>query len=545
VITDSGGVSRAIGIGFIERAFGYWAHPWQLRAPEGPAPEATVPVPPASTVSAPATQPSATGPVQDGVPAEAAIPFDPGGIRRAIETGLAAYGPEVVVAQGSSSANRVAAQSGAMAPALSFREPTVRIVDPRTIEVAGYVTLGELDIGPVTATVTPAGNDMFSVAVKFDRSRWQLDDCVLNVQDTAFNLSWDGRLDAFSGLDADFGPIEGGCRDLNFSAADLRVESTMSEDGDLWDGRLIAALQGLKASEPANQNDLRLEEARFQIDFRGFDFDRRARVLASLPPRYWPRHVAFLGAAFDVTAAGSGAIPDNLAEQYASDTSTMALEASLSGLNWNIDDGYEPIAVNLAQGEISADTAAPAHLSYRHDGLSVDWSDAAIDNPWVALPSQLGLQVALDSDAAVPVVKGLSSMASDQDLMGFLQDLGSVKWQLQATQGQSSADTKGEIWVKPGQLAPFASATVVSNDPAGLLLGTVLKPLSRRGRATAVKRDLQSAILEIARIVPGASGPQYRFDVTADLGGSALTVNGLDTTTVVGVFANFCAKYSC
>jgi Trypsin-like peptidase domain len=231
VADDAGGVSRAIGIGFIERAFEHWAHPWQLRAGEPPAPppeeEVAAPAPEVSapwqrspgmppsleTTPAPTREPTEEGagaaatmpapgrrPIEEGA-GEPATASGLDQMRRAIEADLAHYDPAAPAAQAADY------RPGVLAPTLSLLDPAVRRAGADRLEVDSRVMLEDLDLGRVTATVTPAAADLVLVALKFERPSWRAAECAVDFQQRAFDLTWDGRIGAFAGVRAAFAPI--------------------------------------------------------------------------------------------------------------------------------------------------------------------------------------------------------------------------------------------------------------------------------------------------------------------------------------------------
>ena len=143
---------------------------------------------------------------------EPAMVVDLDQIRRAIEADLAQYDPSAPAAQASGY------QPGMLAPALSFLEPAVRVAGADRLEVDSYVTVEDLDLGRMSAVVTPAAEDLLAVAVTFERTTWRTAKCAVDFQQRAFDLTWDSRIGAFTGLRAAFAPIQVICPDLSLRA---------------------------------------------------------------------------------------------------------------------------------------------------------------------------------------------------------------------------------------------------------------------------------------------------------------------------------------
>ena len=511
IADDAGGVSRAIGIGFIERAFEHWAHPWQLRAVDVPEPPQDEVASSAPLVTAPqqpspdTTPPVETAPAPTGVPTveegtgEPALAVDLDQIRRAIEAELAQYNPSARAAQASGY------QPGMLAPALSFREPAVRLAGADRLEVDSYVTVGNLDLDRMRAVVTPTAQGLLGVAVTFDRTSWRTPKCAVDFHQRAFDLSWDSRIGAFTGLHAAFAPIQVICPRLSLRASKFQIDSAMSgRDGAQWAGHLEAALEDLQVTRGTGQNLLSTDAAAFRIAFDGFDFDERARMLAPLPVHYWPRRAALLGIPFDFAVADLGILPKELAQRYAQGISRVDFAASLEGLKAVVEDGAQAIDVMVADGALEARSSAPAGLSYRHDGLSIKGAE-------IGFPARFAVDLRLGQGGAEPILGGFAGVQSEQGLMSFLQEVGPVTWQMASAGGQSSTEGSGQIWVRPGAAAPSATATLVSDDPTDFLLETLLSRPAQEGDPKALRQAVEETVHRVALVEEGSAGPRYRI----------------------------------
>jgi hypothetical protein len=564
VADDAGGVSRAIGIGFIERAFEHWAHPWQLRAADlpappkdevvaAPAPEVAAPrqpargiAPPPESTPAPAGEPTEEGgagepamtptptgePIEEGA-GEPSTAADLDQIRRAIEADLAHYDPTAPAAQAS------AYQPGMLAPALSLLEPAVRVAGADRLEVDSYVALEDLDFGRVTAAVMPAAEDLVLVAVTFDRTSWRTADCAVDFQQRAFDLIWDSRIGAFTVLRAAFAPIEIICPDLSLRASSLQIDSAMSEEnGARWGGHLQAALEGLQVTESTGDNLLRTDAAEFRIAFEGVDLNERARMLAALPGNYWPRRTALLGIPFDFRAADLGVLPNDLAQRYAQGISRFDFAANLRGLKAVVDDGSQPIDVVVADGAIEARSSAPAGLSYRHDGLSVKGAE-------IGLPSKFAADLRLERGGSGAILGGFAEVESEQGFVSFLQEVGPVTWQMASAGGQSSIEGAGQIWAASGAAAPSATATLLTEDPTGFLLETILSAAAEQSDPKALRRAIEETVGQIARVEEGPAGPRYRFEIALDFETETMAINGVDLDELNLFLNDACTRYGC
>jgi hypothetical protein len=554
VADDAGGVSRAIGIGFIERAFEHWAHPWQLRAadvpaPPGdevvaaPAPEVAAPQqpppfatnpplatkpPPLETAPAPAGEPTA-----EGSAGELATVVGLDQIRRAIEADLAHYDPTAPAAQAS------AYQPGMLAPALSLVEPAVRVAGADRLEVDSYVMVEDLDLGRITAAVTPAAEDLLAVAVTFERTSWRAADCAVDFQQRAFDLTWDSRIEAFTGLRAAFAPIQVICPDLSLRAASLQIDSAMSEEsGARWSGHLKAALEGLQVTESTGDDLLRTDAAELAIAFDGIDFDQRARMLAALPAHYWPRRAALLGIPFDFRAAELGVLPNDLGQRYARGISRVDFVASLEGLEAVIEDGAQAIDVVVADGAIEARSSAPAGLSYRHDGLSVKGAE-------IGLPPKFAADVRLGRGGSEAILGGFAEVESEQGFVSFLQEVGPVTWQMASAGAQSAIEGAGQIWAAPGAAAPSATATLLTENPTGFLLETILSAAAEQADPKALRRAIEETVGQVAQVEEGPAGPRYRFEIALDFQTQAMAVNGVDLDQLNLFLNDACTRYGC
>jgi hypothetical protein len=564
VADDSGGVVRAIGVGFIERAFEHWAHPWQLRAADVPAPPGDeVVAAPAPEVAAPPRQPlpatpslpetapaPAGGPTAEegaGEPATTAPRREPTAegagepatasgldqIRRAIEADLAHYHP-------TTSAARVSAyQTGMLAPALSLLEPAVRVAGADRLEVDSHIVLEDLDLGRVTAVVTPAAEDLVRVAVTFERTNWRTAECAVDFQQRAFDLTWDGRIGAFTGLRAAFAPIRVICPDLSVKAASLQVDSAISEEnGARWGGHLQAAVEGLQVTESTGDNLLRTDAAELRIAFEGLDLAERARMVAALPGNYWPRRAALFGIPFDFRAADLGILPEDLAERYAQRMSRFDVMASLEGLKAVIEDGSQAIDVVVADGAIEARSSAPAGLSYRHDGLSVKGAE-------IGLPPKFAADLRLERGGSGAILGGFAEVESEQGFVGFLQEVGPVTWQIASAGGQSSIEGAGQIWAASGAAAPSATATLLTEDPTGFLLETILSAVAEQADPKALRRAIDETVGQVAQVEEGPAGPRYRFEIALDFESETMAINGVDLDQLSLFLNDACTRHGC
>jgi Trypsin-like peptidase domain len=563
VADDAGGVSRASGVGFIERAFEHWAHPWQLRAadvlappPEeavaAPAPEVSAPwqrapgiSPPPATTPAPTREPIQEGagepattpaprrePAEEGA-GEPATVVDLDQIRRALEADLAHYDPTASAAQAS------AYQPGMLAPALWLLGPAIRVAGADRLEIDSNVTLEDLDLGRVTAVVTPAAEDLLAVAVTFERTNWRTAECAVDFQPRAFDLTWDSRIGAFTGLRAAFAPIQVICPDLSVRAASLQVDSAMSEEnGARWGGHLQAALEGLQVTESTGDNLLRTDAAEFRIAFEGVDLNERARMVAALPGNYWPRRAALLGIPFDFRAADLGVLPNDLAQRYAREISRVDFVANVRGLKAVVEDGSQAIDVVVADGAIEARSSAPAGLSYRHDGLSVKGAE-------IGLPRKFAADLRLERGGSGAVLGGFAEVESEQGFVSFLQEVGPVTWQMASAGGQSSIEGGGQIWAASGAAAPSATATLLTEDPTGFLLETILSAAAEQADPKALRRAIDETIGQIAQVEEGPAGPRYRFEIALDFETETMAINGVDLDELNLFLNDACTRYGC
>jgi hypothetical protein len=564
VADDAGGVSRALGIGFIERAFGHWAHPWQLResdavptAPEAavarypPAPtprqaapaEATTERPPAAPARPPGEatttpRPSvpsrrsmeATGPREEPGAHAPELVFNPGEIRRAIEADLAHYDPSAL------DADPAEYLPGVLAPALAIIEPEVRLAGVQRLQVAAYVTLEDIDLGQVSAVVTPKERDRVEVALTLDGGRRGAAGCAVDFQQRTFDLDWNSVVAAFTGLRAAFAPLEVTCPDLSLAVSDFRVDSSMVEDEDgLWSGHLDLALEDLEIVGEAGQS--RADAAEIRLKFGGFDLRERARLLEALPGHYWPRRVALLGVPFDLIAADRGVLPGSPGELYAGAASTSDLSVALSGLKAIFKDGLEWVDLQLANGTIEMVSTPAAGLSYRHEGLSIEGAE-------MGLPHELALDVRFGQESNA-IFGALPAVQSEQGLLDLIAESGPVAWEMAGASAHSAAEGRGTVWVKHGAQAPSAAATVLSGDPTTFLLETVLSGVGQEVDPPVLRRALEETILEVARVVSGSDGLQYQFEIEADFESERIVINGIDAEDVDRFFNEACTKYRC
>src|SRR5918996_1510976 len=256
------------------------------------------------------------------------------------------------------------------------------------------------------------------------------------------------------------------CPDLSLVASDLRIESSMVEDG-LWSGHLDLALEGLEVVGSTGESLLRTDAAGVRLRFDGFDLRERGRLLNALPGHYWPRRVALLGVPFDMLAADRGVLPGSPTEVYAGDASTTDLMATLSGLKVVFMDGAERVHLQVANGELEIASTPAAGLSYRHEGLSIEGAG-------IGLPSELSLDVRLGQADARAIAGAVPAVPSEQGLFDLLAESGPVAWEMSAASAHSAAKGTGTVWVKEGARAPSARAPLVSADPTTFLLDTLL-----------------------------------------------------------------------
>jgi hypothetical protein len=545
VADDAGGVSRALGIAFIERAFSHWAHPWQLREEDAVATAAEDVIPPAAgpppappATAATEARPSephrppavATGPREDRATPMPDAAFDLGEIRRAIEAELAHYDPSAPLAGPAED------PPGVLAPALAIGDPEVRIAGPQKLEVAGYVRLDDLDLGHVSAVVTPKEQDRLAVTITLDGLRAASAGCAIEFQQQAFDLDWNRVVAALTGVRAAFSPIAVRCPDFRLLLSEFRIDSAMAEGEDgLWSGEVDLVLGGLEVTGGTGEELLRTDAAEIRLALRGFDLGARARLLRSLPPHYWPRRVALLGIPFDLGAADRGVLSGDPSEVYAGDASISDLSAALSGLKAVVEDGPERVNVELAKGTIELRSTPLAALSYRHDGLSIAGAGMGV-------PNELAVDLRLGQADVGPM---LSAVQSEQDLLSFLEQAGPIAWEVASTSARSAAAGTGAVWVKPGARAPSANASLLSGDPTTFLLDTFLGGLAQEADLAALSRAIEETVDMVGRVVRVGGGLQYQFEIEADFESEQVVINGINAAEVTVFFNDACAKYGC
>ena len=483
-----------------------------------------------------AALPSAPEAPLSGVPApteqrgtsEPGIVFN--SIRRAIAADLAHYDPFPTTFELSDHL------PGALAPALSVVEPEVRFAGAQRLQVAGHVALEDLDLGHVTAAVTPRAEDLLAVEVRFDGIPGDVAGCAVDFEQRTFDLAWNSVIAAFTGLRAAFSPIEIACPDLSLAASDFRIDSATTQGGDgLWSGHLEVALQGLVVAEGSGNDLLRTDAAAVRMTFDGFDLAERARLLAPLPGHYWPRRVALLGAPFDLVAADLGVLPGNPAELYAASGSSVDLSATLRGLRTTVD----ATDIALANAAIEIRSTPPAGLSYRHDGLSVHSTD-------VSLPADFALDLQLGQADARSMLAALSAVDDlEWALLDLLERIGPLALRMQGASRQGSAEGTGKLWVEPGGSAPSAAITLTSDDPSAFLLETFFRGLAQKGDPAALRRAVEDTVRRVARVARGAAGERYRFDIEADFANERVVINGVDMNEVGALFDKACTQNGC
>jgi hypothetical protein len=551
VSDEGGGVSRAIGIAFIERAFNYWAHPWQLRPGEevaGPAPVEAEPKPQAAGGESggvpPRGPPQVASPTAPGIePPEAAAPPPPteaestategeptpAEVRTAIQADLAHYDPSAL-------RDLPELSPGNLAPALWITNPEVRFAGGQTLQVSADVALEGLALGRVSAVITPATANLLKVSIELGQSRWTEDQCAVTLRQQSFELEWNRAIAAFSGLRAVFSPVEVACPELGVTVGQVSIESALAEGPDrLWRGDLALALNDVASRQSGGDGPVEAQAIRLRFTFDGVDLSQRASALARLPQHYWPRRAALLGVPFDFYAASQGALEADTVRAY---LGAEDFSAAVEDLSVHVDDGQDRILAEAKSGTLAIRSQPTPGLSYRHEGLSLSGAG-------VGLPADLTVTAQLARLRGDELPDALEALSTGT-LATFLRDHGPLTIDAAGSGASSSAQASGRIWAETGAAAPSAVFNVVSDDPITFLLETLLHDLTRTPNPAALRQALEDTVLAVGQVKAGASGqPQYRFDIEADFGREAVSVNHTSADDVSFIFEDACRRYGC
>ena len=180
--------------------------------------------------------------------------------------------------------------------------------------------------------------------------------------------------------------------------------------------------------------------------------------------------------------------------------------ASLEGLKAVIEDGAQAIDVVVADGAIEARSSTPAGLSYRHNGLSIKGAEIGLAPEVRGRPS-----------ARTRRQRGRYSAASPSRVRAGIRELpagGRPGHVADGERGRAELDRRrrADLGRSRAPRAPSATATLLSENPTGFLLETILsavlrsRPIPRRCGARSRRPSARSP-----RWRKGCAGPRYRI----------------------------------
>ncbi|MBL26197.1 MAG: hypothetical protein CMM50_01410 [Rhodospirillaceae bacterium] len=550
IVADTiGGIPRAIGIDFIQRAFAFWAHPWDLHAAtetvtaEGPpaTPDDRGDAGEPAETAAPARESSRVPPPperderQEEEP-ETRLPagsiLDTNRMRQSIERRLAAFAP---IEPGSAPD----AFSAEAAPELALSNIDVRAGDA-VVRASAFVTLDGTDLGRVTARVT-AGPEPGKTAVTLSFPGGAISGsdgaCRFHLTMKRADLIWDDDLGSFSGANIQAAPVSIECApDFRLKAGTLTIESAFDRNTDTtgWSGAFDITFDRLVVLEcdsydcMSPREVMRAGAAGFRVAFKQIDFDGRGSVLADLPATYWPREAAFAAPAFDLIAAEFGALAPERVLAYLGDaTISLHAEAAQAEIEQGINVRADEAALTFTSGDA-------ARLTYHHKGATLSGLGAGVGVPPVM---EIDVRTARRFDLAE---------ISNGDVETWLDDIGPVAFSASAAGSRSAATGSGQLWTDSGAGAGMAHAVLESTDPASFLIETFLSPLIRQsGNPSAYRQALLEVIQLIASPSTGRAGRSYRFEIDADFMNQQATINGVTLSEIGWLFDDACMRYGC
>jgi hypothetical protein len=110
---------------------------------------------------------------------------------------------------------------------------------------------------------------------------------------------------------------------------------------------------------------------------------------------------------------------------------------------------------------------------------------------------------------------------------------------------QSAIEGAGQIWAAPGAAAPSATATLLSENPTGFLLETILSAAAEQADPKALRRAIEETVGQVAQVEEGPAGPRYRFEIALDFQTQAMAVNGVDLDQLNLFLNDACTRYGC
>lgn len=537
IVADTiGGIPRAIGIDFIERAFAFWAHPWGLQAATA---MGEAGAPPDETAGAPDVE---TGPSpEDLAPTRAdegagepigptasseELP-DPDATGRRIARRVAEFRPM----------DPTAGQTMA-APRLTLSDIDVR-TEAGAVLVSALAALEGTDLGRVTARVTagPAPGKT-AVALSFPGGSIAGKDgaCRFDFATKRFDLVWDDDLPGFTEAVFGTGPASIDCPDFRLTAGALRFESAFHRNADAagWSGVLEIGIDDISAQGcdvgPCNRfrEVVAAGAVRFLVAFDRTDLDGRATAIGALPSSYWPREAAFGAPIFDLFAAQIGALVPERVLAYLGDAEvSLEADSASAEIGPGLTARAKGAGLTFASGE-------PSRLTYRHEGAEITGSDA-----------QIGVPPSAEVELRTTRRFDLSELGNGE-METWLGDVGPVTVEASASGDGSDANGSGQLWMNPATGTAMVHAVLESDDPTAFLMHTFLRPLARQSNDP---RAFDQAIREVVQLVAspgrGRTGRSYRFEVDADFMNQQAAINGFDLSEIGWLFDDACLRYGC
>ena len=547
-----GGVVKATDIGFIERAFAAWTHPWGLQDDVGPSP---------------AVSGTAAGAVErDGLTPSDGLRPTKGGTTKLlgsagqapllpahpepVESGSASAGPDPeAVRRGLAAFAPRAPDAGTPAGgALTLSTLDVRRNGPEELEVIARVELEGIDLGQVTAWVTP-GESEGTVATGVEPAggvwAFDLDECDVRLAHRDAHLVWDEALASFSGVQVEFGVSTVSCPGVEIAllgaALDLAFEA---RDGDRWDGRMEIAVEGLEvricddlpdvceATRGAGlswpwQEPLRLAGGQLLLSLDGTDLAKRMAAFEAEPPDSWPRRAAFAAALLDPVAAVAEVLDAALVADY---LGTVAASLSMQGVAYSMDG----TVLNIGMGEAELETGWPARFAYGLSGATL----VAPGRPAAASSSgRVEVELAGRLDPATFLGGGLRAFADAAPFeitASMVSEFGRV---------EGSGTLEVDLVAGPSLVA--AEGTLTTGDPVAFVNETLLSTIAAQPNDPAALQEAVAEVLAAQGWLPIQPSHEREYTIRYDPLAQSVTVEGQELFSLILRLDEACLRHGC